>query len=108
MWNWSNPRHEALQGKPTSRSASEPDSASLAYVGAASLSVGMKPVTDDEATDNSSHRALRGGWGQRVGTDESRNLGGPHFFLSGSRTAHSSWEAGNDRGAKGLNVNAQL
>ena len=26
----------------------------------------------------------------------------------GSRTAHSSREAGNDRGAKGLNVNVQL
>jgi len=27
---------------------------------------------------------------------------------SGSRTAHSSGETGNDRGAKGLNVNEQL
>jgi hypothetical protein len=29
-------------------------------------------------------------------------------FFCGSRTAHSSEEAGNDRGAKGLNVNVQL
>jgi hypothetical protein len=30
VWKWSNPRHEALQGKLASRSASEPGSASLA------------------------------------------------------------------------------
>src|SRR6266705_1230260 len=29
VWNWSNPRHEALQGEPMSRSESELDSASL-------------------------------------------------------------------------------
>ena len=29
-------------------------------------------------------------------------------FFCGSRTAHSSGEAGNDRGVKGLNVNVQL
>jgi hypothetical protein len=29
VWNWSNPRHEALQGEIMSRSESEPDSASL-------------------------------------------------------------------------------
>jgi len=69
----------------------------------------MKPDIDGEATGVGNHRTLRGGWGQRVRKEESRNLGDPHgFFSCGSRTAHSSEEASNDRGAKGLNVNAQL
>jgi len=55
-----------------------------------------------------SHRALRGVRGRRVKTDKPRNLGGPRNGCRGSRTAHSSGEAGNDRGAKGLNVNEQL
>jgi hypothetical protein len=54
-----------------------------------------------------SHWILRGGWGQRVGKDQPRNLGGPPN-IGGRRTAHSSGEAGNDRGAKGLNVSVQL
>ena len=37
------------------------------------------------------------------GTWETRDV-----FFCGSRTAHSSGEAGNDRGAKGLNVEVQL
>jgi len=44
-----------------------------------------------------------GAWGQMGrGTWETRS------FFCGSRTVHSSEEAGNDRGAKGLNVNVQL
>ena len=43
----------------------------------ASLPKMMKPETDGEATGKCSHRAFRGGWGRRAGTDQSRNLGGP-------------------------------
>ncbi len=60
-----------------SRSASEPDSASLRKVRAASLPYAMKPATGGEAMGASSRRALRGGWGRRMGTDQSRNLGDP-------------------------------
>ena len=48
VWNWSNPRHEALRGKLASRSESEPGSASLHKVGVASLPKRMKPATDGE------------------------------------------------------------
>jgi len=45
-----------------------------------------------------------GAWGKiSRGTWETRDV-----FFCGSRTAHSSGEASNDRGAKGLNVNVQL
>jgi len=60
-----------------SRNASEPDSASLCKVGAASLPYVMKPDTGGEAMGASNRRALRGGWGRRRRTDQSRNLGDP-------------------------------
>src|SRR5438876_5397784 len=107
VWNWSNPRHEALQGEFASRSESEHGSASLHKVRVASLPKRMKPATDGGKRVNS-HWALRGDRGRRVKTDKSRNLGDPRFFFRGSRTARSSREAGNDRGAKGLNVDEQL
>ena len=103
-----------------SRSASEPDSASLCIVRAAKLPYVMKPATGGEVRGESSHRALRGGWGQRMETDQqARNLGDPAKWarivgtnVRGERItlgrlrwgvgpAHSSREAGNDRGAKG-------
>ena len=77
-------------------------------MGVASLSKRIKPVTDGEATGECNRRALRGGWGRRVRKDKSRNLGYPRVFFRRSRTAHSSGEAGNDRGAKGLNGNMPL
>ena len=109
------------EGEPVSRSASEPDSASLPEVRAASLPYVMKPDAGGEAMGKSSHRALRGGWGRRMEKDQSRNLGDPagrsrSFGGAGQRPrgmhnlgaaspgvgpAHSSGEAGNDRGAKG-------
>jgi hypothetical protein len=61
-----------------SRSASEPDSASLCKVGAASLLPPcgmMKPDTSGEVMGASSRRALRGGWGRRRGIDQSIPLG---------------------------------
>jgi hypothetical protein len=101
-----------------SRSASEPDSASLRELRAAKLPYERKPATGGEGRGESSHWALRGGWGRRVGTDQSRNLGDPAEWTaeagqrlrgmhnleaarSGVGPAHSSEEAGNDRGAKG-------
>src|SRR5476649_1521564 len=36
-----------------------------------------EPATGGEATGICSHRAFRGGWGQRAWTDQSRNLGDP-------------------------------
>jgi len=60
-----------------SRNASEPDSASLCKVRAANLPDVMKPDTGGEVMGESSRRALRGGWGWRMGTDQSRNLGDP-------------------------------
>src|ERR1039458_102945 len=85
---------------------------------AAKLPYVMKPDTGGEAMGASSHRALRGGWGRRMGTDQSRNLGDPAEWSaqagqrprgihnpgaarSGVGPAHNSYEAGNDRGAKG-------
>ena len=101
-----------------SRSASETDSASLWKLRAAKLPYVTKPATGDEGRGESSHQALRGGWGRRVGTDQLRNLGGSAGWWaqagqrprgrhnsgaapSGVGPAHISCEAGNDRGAKG-------
>ena len=70
---WSNPPHEAWGGERVSRSASEPDSASLCKVRAAKLPDVMKPATGGEARGASNHRALRGGWGRRMGKDQWRN-----------------------------------
>lgn len=60
-----------------SRSASEPDSASLRTLKAANLPKVMKPATGGEATGESSRQVFRGGWGQRAGKERPRNLGGP-------------------------------
>jgi hypothetical protein len=52
VWNWSNPRHEALQGEIMSRSESEPGSASLEIkMRVASLPKRMKPATSGEEAD---------------------------------------------------------
>jgi len=37
----------------------------------------VKPDTSGEATGKSSRWAFRGGWGQRAGTDQWRDLGDP-------------------------------
>ena len=75
----------------------------------------MKPATAGEAMGASSQRTLRGGWGRRVGKDQLSNLGDPAEWSaqagerprgmhnpgaarSGVGPAHSSGEAGNDRG----------
>ena len=108
MWYGSNPRHEALQGEIMSRSESKPGSASLEIkLRVASLPHWMKPATVGEEADKCNQGTLRGARGQRVRTEGSGTLGDPRVNR-GSRTAHSSGEAGNDRGAKGLNVNVQL
>ena len=69
----------------------------------------MKPATDDEETGKAvvglSGAIVGGAWGQMDrGTWETRDARNRR----GSRTAHSSGEAGNDRGAKGLNRNMLL
>jgi len=91
-----------------SRSKSELDSASLRVGSGQSVGLRRSLPSMAKKRENSSHRTLRGDWRWRVGIDQPRNLGGPQFILCGRRTAHSSGEAGNDRGAKGLNVNVQL
>jgi hypothetical protein len=60
-----------------SRSASEPDSASLHQPQAANLPKKAKPVIDGETTGVGIRRACRGDWGRRAWTDRPRNLGGP-------------------------------
>jgi len=56
----------------------------------ANLSKQMKPAIGGQLAGESSHRALRGGWGRRVRIDESRNLGDPRcFFFFGSRESDS-------------------
>jgi len=60
-----------------SRSASEPDSASLHKAGVAKVPENLKPAIDEEAMGASIRRTLRGDWGQRAWTDQSRNLGDP-------------------------------
>ncbi len=73
----SNPAGGNRGSKPASRSASEPDSASLFKLRAAKLPDLMKPDTGGEVMGASSRRALRGGWGRRMGIDQSKNLGDP-------------------------------
>ena len=68
----------------------------------------MKPDTDGRVTDRAaiglSGVVGGGAWGKMSqGTWETREADD-----RGSRTAHSSEETGNDRGAKGLNVNTRL
>jgi hypothetical protein len=73
----SNPQGEARSGEPASRNASELDSASLRYKGAANLPEMVKPANIGEETFESNRCALRGGWRQRVGKEKSRNLRDP-------------------------------
>lgn len=68
---------EASGGEPTSRSASELESASIHTVEVASLPEMLKPAIDREATGVGTGRAFRGEWRQRVGTERPRNLGDP-------------------------------
>ena len=65
------------EGEGASRSASEPDSASLRKSRVAKLPDWTKPRTVGEAADECSQRALRGGWGQRVPIDKFGNLRDP-------------------------------
>ena len=84
-WSGAIRRAKPGEGELVSRSASEPDSASLCKLRAAKLPYVTKPATGGEAKGNSKHRALRGGWGRRMGKDQSRNLGDPakrSFFLA--------------------------
>jgi len=86
-----------------SRSKSEPIRPRYNEMRVASLPATVKPATEGEATGACSQRTLRGDCGRRVGKEGLRNLGDPpRANGGGSRTARSSGEAGNDRGAKGL------
>jgi hypothetical protein len=48
-----------------------------AKVKAANLPELLKPEIGGEAMSRSTRRAFRGGWGQRAGKDQPRNLGDP-------------------------------
>lgn len=93
--------------------STEPDSASLRTLEATFHPKYGRSGTGCEDSERSSSRASRGDWGQRAPKDQRRNLGGPSSRVEpnalGNRCAataevggaHSSVEAGNDRGAKG-------
>jgi len=68
---------EAPRIEPVSRSASEPDSASLNKVRAANLPEELKPDTRREAIFTNSGGVLRGERGQRAGKVGLGRLGGP-------------------------------
>jgi hypothetical protein len=57
----------------------------------ASLPRMMKPDTGGEAM-SSTRRTFRGGWGQRAGIDQSRNLGDPAGRGKGNRTPNGPRE----------------
>ena len=60
-----------------SRNENELTSASLFYMGAANLPEMLKPAIVGQVTLESSRRALRGDWRQRIGKEKHRNLGDP-------------------------------
>jgi RNA-directed DNA polymerase len=84
-------------------------------MGVASLPKVVKPGTGEEATTEGTHRAPRGGWGERARKDASRILGGPVTWVEpnfrgedislGGRGRESAGQIvagkrGNARGAK--------
>src|SRR2546425_12515352 len=73
----SNCRAEAPWSEPVSRSASEPESASLNQMRAARLPEGLKPAIRCEETFESNAGVLRGERGQRAGKVELGRLGDP-------------------------------
>ncbi len=114
----SNRRVEAPWSEPVSRSASEPETASLNQVRAASLPEGLKPDIRREVTFASSAGVLRGERGQRAGTVGLGRLGDPcrrflHWnemrreTISGGLEARESerpivaWKSPKGDGAKG-------
>ena len=95
--------------KANSRAAAQANLIQPRYpkAGVASLSKRMKPAIEIEPTDS----AVSDSPGWLGAAREDRGVeepGIPAEYLCGSRTAHSSGEAGNDRGAKGLNGNMPL
>jgi hypothetical protein len=97
---------EALQGERMSRSASEPDSASLRQWKWPVRRMWMKPAIDGEKQREHATIGLSGVIGDGACGKIGRGTWETRVFFRGSRTAHSSGEASNDRGAKGLNGNA--
>ena len=91
----------------------EPDSTSIRTLEATLHPESGRSGTGGEDSERSNSRASRGDWGQRAPKDQQRNLGDPLSRVEpnapGNRQAaaaevggaHSSEEAGNDRGAKG-------
>ena len=69
-----------MNGADMSRSASAPDSASLGKTSAVNLAEKAKPATKGEVMSECSRWAFRGGWGQGVSKDQSRN---PFGFAQG-------------------------
>ena len=91
-----------------SRSASEPDSASLRQWEWPVRRIWMKPAIDGESNGRTQPSDFPGWLGTARADRSAEEPGRPAFCFCGRRTAHSSGEAGNDRGAKGLNVSVQL
>lgn len=82
-----------------SRSASEPESASLNQVRTASLPEGLKPVIRREETFASNAGVLRGERGQRAGKVGLGRLGGPcRRFRRRSKTRSESISGGLEAG----------
>ena len=107
----SNPQGEARCGEPASRNASELDSASLHYVGAANPPDWLKPATVGEATLERNQQAPRGDWRQRVGKEKSSNLGDPARVAMPRRESDSPIVVKNGLTSperRGLTVSAQL
>lgn len=81
----SNPGVEAPWNEPVSRSASEPNTASLHKVRATNLPDMPKSETRREAIFTSSGEVLRGKRGQRTGKVELGRLGDPCCWFRGER-----------------------
>jgi hypothetical protein len=90
----SNPGVGVLPSESMSHNKSEPDSASKRNLRVAFLPKTGWPAIDGEATSDCSRRALRGGWGWRMPTDQSRNLGGPRRW--------ARWNNHGDRASGGV------
>ena len=89
-----NPGAEALPSEGTGRNKCEPDSASKHKMRVAFLPENGRPAIVGEATSVCSRRALRGDWGRRVPTDQSRNLGDPRGW--------AWWTGHGDRASGGV------
>jgi len=92
---------ETPDGEDVSPSQANPIRPRYAYLAVANLPERGKPATGGEATSESTHRAVRGGWGGRASRDRSRNLGGPAWCPSPSGLGQLLWGNHNPRDGRG-------